>query len=259
MHQIEVNGMARPAKGAEARVLPLHSERPQGGQLHREPLPAQAVDRLRDMIVEGDLAPGARVIEAELCEQLGISRTPLREALKVLASEGLLELLPHRGARVTEVTARDVGELFEVIAALEGLAAEFAARRMSERDLERLCSMHERLERYHAARRRHDYFRVNHKIHHLIVALAGNGILTTTHARLLAQARRGRYLAILSNERWDEAMREHVDLMAALEACDAARAGAIWRSHTARTGEVVRAALETGKRSEGPRRLYEER
>jgi DNA-binding GntR family transcriptional regulator len=251
--------MATVAKGAEARVVPLRTERQRSAGLNRESLHAQAIDRLRDMIVEGELAPGARVIEADLCEQLAISRTPLREALKVLASEGLLELLPHRGARVTEVTAHEVGALFEVIAGLEGLAAELAAQRMSERDLERLRTMHERLQRYHTARRRHDYFRVNHKIHQLIVGLAGNGILTATHDRLLALARRGRYLAILSNERWDEAMREHVELMAALEAGDAARAGIIWRQHTARTGEVVRAALETGEWSRGPRRLYEER
>ncbi len=251
--------MAQAAKGAEARVVPLRGERPQGTRLNRESLHAQAIDRLRDMLVEGELTPGARVIEADLCEQLAISRTPLREALKVLASEGLLELLPHRGARVTEVTAREVGELFEVIAGLEGLAAELAAERMSERDFERLRTMHERLQRYHGSWRRHDYFRVNHKIHHLIVALAGNGILTATHERLLTLARRGRYLAILSNQRWDEAMREHEDLMEALAARDAARASVIWRRHTARTGEVVRSALATDKRSRGPRRLYEER
>jgi DNA-binding GntR family transcriptional regulator len=250
---------SQAAKGAQARVIALRSEFPQGSPLNRESLHAQAIDRLRDMIVEGELAPGARVIEGDLCEQLAISRTPLREALKVLASEGLIELLPHRGARVTEVTAAEVGELFEVIAGLEGLAAELATLRMSERDLQRLRGMHERLQRFHAARRRHDYFRVNHKIHHLIVALAGNGILTTTHERLLARARRGRYLAILSERRWDEAMHEHVELMAAFEARNAAQAGVIWRRHTARTGEVVQAALENGERSEGVRRLYEER
>lgn len=248
----------RGSSVAEARVLAFRTERGSGRRLQRASLHAQAIERLRDMIVEGELAPGARIVEAELCAQLGISRTPLREALKVLASEGLIELLPHRGARVTEVTAEEIGELFEVIAGLEGLAAELAAERMSDRDLERLEAMHERLERYHVARRRHDYFRINHKIHHLIVALAGNGILTATHERLLAQARRGRYLAILSNERWDEAMREHVELMAALRARDAARAGTIWRRHTARTGEVVRAALAAGDRAVG-RRLYEER
>jgi DNA-binding GntR family transcriptional regulator len=229
-----------------------------GQMLQRESLHAQAIDRLRDMIVEGELAAGARIVENELTDRFGISRTPLREALKVLASEGLVELLPHRGARVTEVTAQEVGDLFELIAGIEGLAAEFATVRMSARDLDRLQTMHERLERYHLARRRHDYFRANQRIHHLIVTLAGNPILTATHERLLARARRARYLAILSEERWDEAMREHVEVMAAFGARDAVRAGTIWRHHTARTGEVVRAALESNS-SDGSRRLYEAR
>lgn len=248
--------MARAAEGARLDGVALRAERSQ--PLQRESLHAQAIDRLRDMIVEGDLAPGTRVIEAELCEQLKISRTPLREALKVLAAEGLLDLLPHRGARVTEVTAEDATHLFELIAGLEGLAAELAAARMSGRELERLQAMHQRLERYHAARRRHDYFRTNQRIHHLIVGLADNPILTATHQRLLARARRARYLAILSEQRWDEAMREHAEGMAALAARDASRAATIWRRHTMRTGEVVREALEKGT-SDGARRLYQRR
>jgi DNA-binding GntR family transcriptional regulator len=251
--------MARESSGAEARVVDFPAERPRRRQVRRQSLHAQAIDQLRDMIVEGELAPGARIGESELCAQLGISRTPLREALKVLASEGLVELLPHRGARVTQVTAEQVGELFEVIAGLEGLAAELAVGRMIERDLERLRGMHDRMAQCHAEQRRHDYFRLNHKMHQLIVALAGNGVLAATHEQLMVRARRSRYMAILSLERWDEAMTEHVELMDALTRRDPEGAGAIWRRHVARTGEVVRAALESGGPPGGPRRLYEER
>jgi DNA-binding GntR family transcriptional regulator len=247
----------RPADGA-ARVVDFPAERPRRRLVRRQSLHAQATDQLRDMIVEGELAPGARIGEAELCAQLGISRTPLREALKVLASEGLVELLPHRGARVTQVTAEQVGELFEVIAALEGLAAELAARRLTDRDLERLQAMHDRMAQCHAERRRHDYFRLNHKMHQLIVALAGNGVLAATHEQLMVRARRSRYQAILSLERWDEAMAEHVALMDALSRRDADLAGALWRRHVARTGEVVRAALAAGGPAGGPRQLYAE-
>jgi len=244
---------------AEAEAVTFGAERGRGRRLHRQSLHTRTIDQLRDMIVEGELAPGARIVEAELCEQLGISRTPLREALKVLASEGLVELLPHRGARVTEVRPEEVGELFEVVAGLEGLAAELAAERMSERDLERLRDMHGRMARHHALRRRHDYFRLNHKMHQLIVALAGNSVLAATHEQLMVRARRSRYLAILSRERWDEAMAEHVELMAAFSARDATRAGALWRRHVARTGEVTQAALAAGERAGNRRRLYEER
>lgn len=248
--------MAEVRSRAKAEAGGPEAERRAGRGLPRASLHAQVIDRLRDMIVEGDLAPGSRIVEADLCADLSISRTPLREALKVLASEGLVELLPHRGARVTEVTAEDATHLFELIAGLEGLAAELACARMSERDLERLRTMHERLERYHAARRRHDYFRTNQRIHHLIVTLAANPILTSTHERLLARARRARYLAILSEERWDEAMREHHDLLDALQQRDPVRAGTMWRRHVQRTGEVLRAALEHDDREGGARQLY---
>ena len=90
------------------------------------------VERVRDLVLEGELAPGSRVPEKLLCEQFGISRTPLREALKVLASEGLLELLPNRGAVVTRLTARDVDEMFEVMGALEALSGELACGRMDD-------------------------------------------------------------------------------------------------------------------------------
>lgn len=224
--------------------------------MRRESLHAQATDHLRDMIVEGELEAGERISEQALCEELGISRTPLREALKVLASEGLVELLPNRGARVTRPTPGEVGELFEVIASLEGLAAELACMRIASADLRQLEEMHRRMLELHREGRRHDYFELNHKAHQLIVTLAGNGILASTHERLMARARRSRYMAILSTERWNEAVREHVELMEAFAARDPARAAAIWRRHVGRTGEVVQKALEAGAQPEGPRRFY---
>lgn len=241
-----------------AQIVELSSQRPGKRQIHRQSLHAEAVDRLRDMIVEGELAPGSRIVEGALCEALDISRTPLREALKVLASEGLIELLPRRGARVTEVTAKEAGELFEVIASVEGLAAELVTSRITARDLERLEALHLRMNKYHAERRRHDYFQLNHKIHQMIVQLADNDVLTATHERLMVQARRSRYLAILSRERWDEAMAEHDQFMAALRARDAVRAGAIWRCHVQRTGEVVEQTLNPARASGGRPPLYDE-
>ncbi len=216
---------------------------PAARPVRRQSLHEQAIDRLRDMIVEGELGPGARLVEIDICRQLEISRTPLREALKVLASEGLIELLPNRGARVTRVSVEQVGELFEAIAGIEGMAAELACRRMTQDDLDRLKEMHEQITRLHGEQRRHEYFQLNHQIHEIVVRLAGNRVLAETHAKLLARARRIRYMAILSTARWDEALGEHVDFMNALIAREAQRAGEIWRRHVARTGEVVQAAL----------------
>jgi len=213
------------------RVLPIKRQRP----LHQE-----AVDRLRDMIVEGDIAAGERLNEALLAERLQISRTPLREALKILANEGLVDLLPGRGARASALSAETVSELFEVIAGLERLAVELAAARMTTKELERLQRMHERMAVLHAAGDRRAYSDLNRAIHCAIVAGAKNRILQSSHQSLMIKARRGRFTALASQARWIEAMEEHNRLMAMLLARDSSGAGEILLHHDLRTAEVVR-------------------
>jgi DNA-binding GntR family transcriptional regulator len=209
------------------------------------------VDRLRDMIVEDRLSPGDRLHEINLAEALNVSRTPLREALKLLASEGLIELLPGRGARVAALSAAVIEELFEVIGGIERQAAELAAKRMTPRELERLRRLHERMAAHHRAGERHDYFRLNHEIHVALVAAAKNSILQRTHAGLMAKARRGRYAALASRERWAEVLGEHEALMAALADRDSARAGSVIEHHVRRTGEVVASILRAASDAVG--------
>ena len=219
------------------------SDRAAASVISRRSLHDEVTDRLRDMIVEGKLAAGERVNEAALCEEFGVSRTPLREALKVLASEGLLHLLPRRGARVAGFDAREVREVFEVLGSLERMAAELAAERLTAIDLARLRRLQQRIEQHHRARRRHEYFRQNHALHEAIVALSGNSVLQETHTRLLARVRRARYMAILSGERWEELVREHAEILAALENRNAGLAGKLLHRHVARTGEIVCSTL----------------
>lgn len=226
-------GAARPVRRAERIVRP-------------RPLHEAVVDRLRDMIIEGELAAGGRLNDIALADALGVSRTPVREALKLLANEGLVELLPGRGARVSRQTPEGVVELFEVISGLERLAAELAAQRMTARDLERLQKMHDKMAAHFQAGERHEYFALNHQIHMAIVAAAKNDTLTATHAGLMLRARWGRYTALASGERWAEAMDEHNRLMVALSARDAAGAGEILFQHDRRTGETTRALLRKG-------------
>jgi len=208
--------------------------------IERRSLHRDVADQIRDMIVEGELPPGERINEGALSEQFGISRTPLREALKVLASEGLVELRPNRGTRVSAITPEEVGELFEAVSGIERMAGELAALRMTERDIERLKGLHERMERHYEAGERHDYFRLNQQIHNTIVSLAGNSILEATHASLMVRVRRARYLAIQSPERWHESVQEHRAIMQALETRDSAAAGNLLLNHVRRTGEVVK-------------------
>ena len=120
--------------------------------LARSTLPQAAAERLRALIVEGTLAPGTRLNERELSEQLGVSRTPLREAFRLLASEGLLDQLPNRGVQVAALSRDDVRQAFEVMAALEGLAGELAAARVTPADLADLEALQADLEQAHARR-----------------------------------------------------------------------------------------------------------
>lgn len=146
--------------------------------LSRFSLPDRVAELLREMIVTGELASGERVPVATLAEQLSVSPTPLREALKVLAAEGIVDLLPNRGARVAPYTAEVARHLFEVIVALESHAAELAAGRMTAQDLEGLESLHREMRAFYEAGDKESYFRHNSLIHGAIVKGAYNPVLT---------------------------------------------------------------------------------
>ncbi len=223
-----------PAHEIEAPLVPIR----------RRPLHDEATERIRDMIVEGQLAAGEWINEAALCQQLQISRTPLREALKVLATEGLVELVPRRGANVARLSVREVVDLFEALGGIEGLAAELAAARMSEADFEKLRQMQMRIEQQHKAKDRLSYHHENHELHVAIVRCSGNSAIADIHARLIARVRRARYQAILSEARWGAAVEEHGQILAALEKRDAKQAGELMRQHVAYTGDVVRRSME---------------
>ena len=174
--------------------------------------------RLRDHIVEGNIPGGGRVPERQLCEMLGISRTPLREALKVLASEGLVELLPNRGARVRQLSEHDLGELFEVMGGLEGLAGRLACENITDAEIAAIERLHYEMYGFYLHRDMHGYFRVNQMIHQRIVEAARNAVLLGTYSSFAGRIRRVRYSANFARqrERWGEAMREHEAILDAL-------------------------------------------
>ena len=184
-----------------------------GASLHGDIL-----SRLRDYIVEGNLPEGGRVPERELCEMFGISRTPLREALKVLASEGLLELLPNRGARVRALSERDLAELFDVMGGLEALAGRLACENITDEEVAEIERLHHEMYGYYLRRDMHGYFQCNQLIHQKIVAAAANSALSATYASFAGRIRRVRYSANLARrrDRWGEAMREHEAILDAL-------------------------------------------
>lgn len=194
---------------------------------------------LREMIFEGELAAGERIIEPMLCEQLGVSRTPLREALKVLATEDLVELVPRQGAVVTRVTADDVAAMFEVMEGLERLVGELAAQRADEATLAEFRALHQRMILEHREGRRAEYYQLNQAIHFKLAECTGNPHLVADYERYQNKLWRARYQANWSRERWDQSVAEHEGIMAALEAHDPDRLSALLSQHLRRTAENV--------------------
>src|SRR5215213_8913819 len=209
----------------------------------RAGLHEQAAARLRTLIVRGDLAPGEPLMEVELSGLLDVSRTPLREALKLLATEGLVELRLNRSAVVAPLRRDEITELFEAVSGIERIAAELATARMTARDLQKLHDLHERMECFHEAGELRDYFNLNQKIHNFIVACARNNALKATHETLMARVERARFLALSSRARWDESVREHAEILQALEKREAESAGKLLAHHVQRTGQVVNDVL----------------
>jgi DNA-binding GntR family transcriptional regulator len=197
----------------------------------RRLLHEEAVDRLRDLIVRGELAPGTRLNERVLAARLGVSRTPLREAIKLLATEGLVELLPNRGAVVAPIEPARIAETLAVMGALESLAGELACARANDESVAEIRALHYEMLALHARGDLDGYFRHNQAIHLKIVEASGNAVLAQTYRQLNANVRRVRYMANLSPERWDAAVKEHEAILAALGARDAARLKRLLRDH----------------------------
>jgi DNA-binding GntR family transcriptional regulator len=209
----------------------------------RRPLHEGAADRLRDLIVQGQLPPGVRLNERLLTAQLGVSRTPLREAFKVLATEGMVDLLPNRGAVVSQMDPIRLSESLAVMGALEALAGELACRNATDAQINEIRALHYEMLAYHARGDLAGYFKFNQAIHLKIVKYSGNAVLYNIYRQLNGNVRRARYMANLSKERWDAAVREHDDILAALGARDIRRIKALLSDHLAHKLASVLAAL----------------
>jgi DNA-binding GntR family transcriptional regulator len=200
----------------------------------------QVADTLRQEIFAGTLAPGSFVDEVALCERLEISRTPLREALKVLTAEGLVRHEPRRGCFVNEVTERDLDEIFPVIALLEGRCAHEAALRASDADLVALEVLHDKLQKAARDKRIVDYYDANYAIHEAIITLADNRWLAQVIAGLRKILKLARLQQLHAPGRLEQSLSEHLAVFAALKARDADGADAAMRTHLTRQREALR-------------------
>jgi len=201
----------------------------------------QVLERVRDYIVQGNIQGGERVPERQLCEMLGVSRTPLREALKALASEGLVELLPNRGARVRRIGTAEIRELFEILAGLEALAGRLAAERMEEKELTEMETLHLQMYGCYLARDLAGYFRLNQRIHGLIVKATENAALAGTYETFTRRLAPYRYAANTDvyGARWSDAMREHEAMLELLKRRDGAGMADLMYHHLMHKAETI--------------------
>ncbi|HBT41103.1 MAG TPA: hypothetical protein DEB21_03450 [Rhodospirillaceae bacterium] len=154
-----------------------------------------------------------------------------------------MELLPNRGARVARLTAADVDEMFPVMGALEALAGELACANASEADLAELRALHYQMALHHTRGERAEYFALNQKIHEKIMGSAGNDLLVAMYEGLAGRIRRARYISSITSQRWKQAMAEHEDMLAALEARDGKRLALVLRDHLQNKCEAVKEAI----------------
>jgi len=202
-------------------------------------LHGQVAHRLRQMLVESSILPGAKLNERELCEELKVSRTPLREAIKMLAAEGLVELLPNRGAIAVELTETDVLATFEVMAGLEAMSGELAAERITDAELAEIRAMHYEMMAAWTRRDLPSYYRLNAGIHRAINAAAKNPVLTSTYNQVNARLQALRFRSNQDEEKWNRAVQEHEQMVNALAAHDAARMRNILVTHLGNKRDVV--------------------
>lgn len=226
-------------KPARLKLSDSAAKRP----LARLSLHDQLVARLREMIVDGELRSGSPLPEQMLCDTFGVSRTPLREAFKVLASEGLIELRPNRTPVITPINRDEIAQSFQVMIALDTLAAGNAVTGAAADDIARLDDMHAQLVQLHRDGERAAYFRLNQKIHTEITALSRNQVLLNTWMMLHAKIFRARALANYDPVRWADSVKEHERFMTSLRARDAKGFVEALSEHTRRTRDAVLASL----------------
>ena len=213
----------------------------------RHTLHEQVAAHLRTMLIEGQIAPGAKLNERELCERLHVSRTPLREAIKALASEGLVDLLPNRGAVAVRLDETDVMHAFELLATLEGMSGELAAQRIGDPELTEIRAMHYEMRAAYERRDLSAYYRFNARIHRAINEAAQNPLLATTYRTVNARVQSLRFRTNQNEKKWKLAMKEHEAMIDALAERDAIGLRGILIEHLHHKRDSVLMLLRAGE------------
>ncbi len=207
----------------------------------------QVAARLRTMLIEGQIPPGAKLNERELCTRLHVSRTPLREAIKLLGAEGLVDLLPNRGAVAVKLTEADVSDTFEVLAILEGTSGELAAQRITDDELAEMRALHYEMLACYSRRDLSGYYRFNASIHSAINAAAKNPVLSGIYRSINARVQSLRFRTNQNEKKWKLAVKQHEAMIDALDARDGGRLRDILMEHMHHKRDSVLALLRAGE------------
>lgn len=213
-------------------------------KIKKETLHIQIADHLRSLIMTGELKEGDKVNENELCATLGISKTPLREALRVLSAEGLISLVPNRGSFVTKPTVEEINEMFDVMTLLEGYCAREACKKMSRKDFAHLKELHAKLEQHSARRDQKEYIRVNNRFHTFLQELAGNRTLNQIVDGFRKKILLYRFQSLNLPRRFEDSITEHRLLLEAFEKRDGRAAEALMQRHLKNQSKAMEALFE---------------
>ncbi|GHA62801.1 GntR family transcriptional regulator [Amylibacter ulvae] len=200
----------------------------------------QVASRIRDLIIEGSLEPGSRIDELQMLEELGVSRTPFREALRTLAAEGLVIVRPSKGSIVRKLTQEDVFSMLEVLGSLEKLAGELACERASDKEVEAMVQLHESMMECYRTQDRMPYYKMNQEFHSRLAELSKNETLQEMQSNIQARLKRIRYIGSQTPESWAGAVADHEEMILALKGRDATRLGQAMVAHLKKTWDRVK-------------------
>jgi DNA-binding GntR family transcriptional regulator len=194
---------------------------------------------LKALLVEGKIVPGSKLNERELAERLNVSRTPIREAIRRLAADGLVELIANRGAIAVQLNIDDVIHTFDVIAELEGYSGELAAKNISDSTLSELEALQYEMMASYARRDLSSYYKLNLQIHRLINQAANNPVLASLFSQVNSRIEALRFRSNQDGVKWEKAVEEHQEMLDALKARDSARMRKVMITHVTNKRDVV--------------------
>ena len=208
-------------------------------RIQTKALHQEVTDQIREMIIQGTLEKGQKINEKFLCESMGVSRTPVREALRILNSEGLIELIPNKGAYVSQPCIEEINDLFEVMGVLESTCARLAAKKMRDEDLVKIEALHHELEKHYQKRDHEAYLASNHRFHCYIQELSGNKVLNGVINGLRQKVLLYRQKQLYQPKRFDQSIQEHRDLLNAFRKGNANGAEASMKRHLRKQCEAL--------------------